>query len=262
MIGRLSNNPKAQGFIASTTKGKNWVHELENAQDTETILQRTEENPFLPPEYIASLRRQYTSEFSRQELDADIVEFGSGVINSAWFQLIDNIKLDESYRPVRFWDLAVSMKTAADYTAGALCSFQNERFVIHDIMHGKFEYPDLRKRLIETANRDGRNTIIAVEEAGQQRGFIDDLKRLPELREFTIVAQAPEGDKFNRMMPWASRAQLGNVQVCRGLWNKEFFDECNDFTADDSHAHDDQIDAVSGAYHKLVQMPVPGLMVI
>ena len=183
MIGRLSNNPSAQGYITTSPKGKNWVNALEGLPDTETIIQRTEENPFLPPEYIASLRSQYTTDFSRQELDADIVEFNAGVINASWFKIIDYIKPTEG---VRFWDLAVSVKTSADLSSGALCSWRNDNFTIHNIQCGRFEYPDLRKRIVKTAIDDGMGVIIAVEEAGQQRGFIDDLKRLPELQQFQI----------------------------------------------------------------------------
>jgi predicted phage terminase large subunit-like protein len=248
MIGRISNSSEAQGFITTSPKGKNWTSELESQPNTETIIQRTEENPFLPGGYIESLRSQYTSDFARQELDADIVEFGAGIIKSNWFKVIDYCK---PVNGIRFWDMAVSIKTSADYSAGALCSYQGDKFTIHDIAHGKFEYPDLRQRIIKCAQNDGVGVTIAVEEAGQQLGFIDDLKRVPELRSYTIRAVKPEGDKLNRAMPWASRAQLGAVNVCRGIWNNNFFDECNSFTPDDSHEHDDQIDAVSGAYYSL-----------
>lgn len=259
MIGRLSNNPNAQGFITTSPKGKNWVNALEGLPNTETIVQRTSENPFLPDEYIKSLRTQYTTDFQRQELDADIVEFNAGVINASWFKVVDYVKPKEG---VRFWDLAVSIKTSADRSSGALCSFADDRFTLHDILCGRFEYPDLRKKIIKCAQDDGEGVVIVVEEAGQQLGFIDDLKRLPELRPYQIRAMKPEGDKFNRAMPWASRAQLGNMDVCRGTWNRDFFDECNSFTADDTHAHDDQIDSVSGAYKALVQVASPGMLVI
>ena len=58
----------------------------------------------------------------------------------------------------------------------------------------------------------------------------------------------PDKDKFTRVMPWASRAEGGNVKICEGSWNREFLDECASFSGDDSHLHDDQVDAVSGAY--------------
>ena len=52
-------------------------------------------------------------------------------------------------------------------------------------------------------------------------------------------------------MPWISRAEAGDVSILPGAWNDAFLDECSAFTADDSHEHDDQIDAVSQAWNKL-----------
>jgi len=245
MLGRLSNSEDAQAHLVSSPKGKNWNWELEKNADVETIVQRTEDNPFLPAGYIARLRANYTSKFAKQELDADIVEFGAGVIDPAWFRIVPQRKCEDG---IRFWDLAVSVKTNADRSAGALVSNDNGAITIHDMRAGRFQYPDLRQLIIETAKRDGRGVTICIEEAGQQRGFIDDLKYLPELMPYRIEALKPEGDKFNRAMPWASRAQLGSVVLCEGEWNRAFLDECASFTADDSHEHDDQIDAVSGAY--------------
>lgn len=250
MIGRLSNSADAQAYITTSPKGKNWAWELERQPDTEVIIQRTEENPFLPREYIERIKRSYTTQFQKQELGADIVEFGTGIINPEWFIVIDSMPLPVD-GAARFWDLAVSIKTSADFTAGALCSLQNEKFYIHDMIHAKMEYPDLRQKIIQTAQQDGEHVEICIEEAGQQRGFIDDLKRLPELRNYIIRSVRPDGDKLNRAIRWASRAQLGNVYCVRGIWNRPFFDECNSFTANDSHEHDDQIDSISGAYQHI-----------
>jgi len=258
MQGRLSNSVDAQGYVCTSPKGKNWSHALESEPGVHAIVQKTSENPFLPPGYITSLRQSYTSQFASQELDADIVEFGAGIIDPSWFAVSDAIPRMQA---VRFWDLAVSIKTSADYTAGALCSWQDGKIIIHDIIHGKYEYPDLRRLIIQTAAIDGPDTVIAIEEAGQQRGYIDDLKRLPELGQYAIVALKPDGDKLSRAMPWASRAQLGSVVVCRGAWNRPFFDECASFTPDDSHDHDDMIDSVSGAYQYLARNIIAGPLI-
>ena len=248
MIGRLSNNPAAQGYIASSPKGKNWAWELEKQPGVETIIQRTDENPFLPPDYVVSLRQAYTTQYGAQELNADIIDMGAGVINSKWFIVIPTIPAHG--KAVRFWDVAVTTKTSSDYSAGALVSIK-DKITIHNMDRGKWEYPDLRKRIIARAKEDGIDIPICIEEAGQMRAVIDDLKRAPELRMHTIRAIVPRGEKFARAMPWVSRAQLGSVQVCQGPWNNDFFDECNSFTGDMTHQHDDQIDAVSGAYQAL-----------
>jgi predicted phage terminase large subunit-like protein len=249
LLGRARNCEDAQGFISTTTKGKNWVFELRDQNSIKFIRQSTFDNPFLPESYKKRLLDQYTSEFARQELYADIVEMGAGIIRPDWFNEI------QYYHPksgVRFWDLAVSIKTYADYSAGALCSFDpNDKFVIHDINKQKMEFPDLKKEIIRTAQGDGTNVVICIEEAGQQLGFIQELERIPELKPYSIKKLKPKGDKLNRAMPWASRAEMGRVDVCRGKWTGDFLDECAGFTADDTHMHDDQIDAVSGAYSML-----------
>ena len=251
MIARIRKREDAHWYIATTTKGRNWVYELEGTRNTQTISQTTLENPFLPQSYIDELLERYTSEFARQELYAEIVDFGAGIIQPGWFKVVQAAPLGK--QAVRYWDVAVSIKEAADYSAGALCSIPGGRFTVHDIVREKWQYPDLRKRIIQTAILDGTDVIIGVEDAGTQRGFIDDLKRLPELRPYTIRAIKPHGDKLNRAMPWAARAELGDVDLVRGKWVSGFLDECSTFTADDTHEHDDMIDAVSGGYQVLTR---------
>jgi predicted phage terminase large subunit-like protein len=184
-------------------------------------------------------------------LDAKIVEFSSGVIKGEWFSIVPYIP---PQRPsVRYWDIAATVKTSSDYSAGALCSYVNSKFTVHHMDHGKWEYPDLRNRIVARAKEDGRQTIIAIEAAGQQQIVIDDIKRLPELRDYVIRAISPRGDKYSRAMPWVSRAQLGSVQLCSGHWITAFLSEAEAFSGDMSHEHDDQIDAVSGGYSALAR---------
>jgi predicted phage terminase large subunit-like protein len=182
-------------------------------------------------------------------MDAEIVEMGAGVIDPAWFRYVDRLECRDG---VRAWDLAVSIKTSADFTAGALCSIVDGKFYIRNIIHGKFEYPDLKRKIIAAAQADGVDTIISLEQAGQQQGYIDDLKKnTPELLPYAIKSRVPDGDKLNRALPWITRAEGGSVYLVRGVWNKAFEDECRDFSADMSHLHDDQIDAVSQAFSLL-----------
>lgn len=248
MLGCIREAEDSQWRIASTTKGKNWVWEL--GQRYPQFLQDTFANPFTPDSYKDDLRKEYTGQYARQELYGDVVEWGAGVIVPGWFKVIPPPLHDPKFKQVRFWDLAVSTKTAADESAGAKLSIENDRIIIWDIQHGRLAYPDLRRAIVAVAKEDSPDCLIVVEEAGQQLGFINDLQCLPELREYTIIPRKPQGDKFNRAIPWASRAEAGFVDVVRGPWNQAFNDQCEAFTADDTHEHDDLIDAVSGAYQE------------
>jgi predicted phage terminase large subunit-like protein len=246
-----SQGSHPQIFISSTSKGRNWVAELrdEIGEDFCEVTQSSLDNKFTSDEYKQLLLASYTDKFARQEIYGDELELGAGVIESVWFRSAPYVK--PLGHAIRYWDVAVSTKNAADFSASALCSMHNDQLLIHDMHQLKLSYPDLRRKIIETAIMDGLNTQIYVEEAGQQRGFIDDLATCPELGAFVIRAQKPHGDKFNRAMPWAARAQLGLVTLCEGPWNQIFRQQCDCFTADDSHEHDDMIDSVSGAYRAL-----------
>ena len=186
---------------------------------------------------------------ARQELDADIVEMGAGVIDPKWFITIPHIPNNLLLNPCRYWDLAVSIKTSADYSAGILGGLYNGKFTICHLVHDRFEYYDLKKRIISTAISDGTNTIIGLEEAGQQKGFISDLKHEPDLYPYPIKARQPQGDKLSRALPWITRAESGQIQICGpASWTKVLEDELRDFSPDMSHAHDDIVDAISGSY--------------
>jgi len=63
-----------QTFIATTPRGiDNWVYNLCQEPETHFIRQRTDENPFLPNEYIQELKKQYDGELLEQELNGDFI---------------------------------------------------------------------------------------------------------------------------------------------------------------------------------------------
>jgi len=76
VIGRV----RAEGtagpvWLTTTPKGRNWVYERVQDGTLRVFRARTEENPYLAPEFKESLRRIYTGPFARQELDAEFVAF-------------------------------------------------------------------------------------------------------------------------------------------------------------------------------------------
>ena len=116
------------------------------------------------------------------------------------------------------------------------------------MIRNRWEWPDTRRKIIQTAHIEG--SPIGIEEAGQQKGFIDELFRDQELRETSIEGYKPDSDKLTRALPWISRAEVGKVHLIRGSWVSEFINECQSFTGC-GDKFDDQIDAVSGVYKML-----------
>jgi hypothetical protein len=68
------------------------------------------------------------------------------------------------------------------------------------------------------------------------------------LSSFTARAAAESGDKLTRFGPFSSQCRAGNVKFLRGPWNEELFRVLEGFP---DLAHDDEIDACSGALEML-----------
>lgn len=81
LIGRLRQDPNKMGWMtaAFTPKGKlHWTYKI-FGNDPEALLVHatSEENPFLPPEFVERVRKQYTLQQAKQELGGLFVE-GAG----------------------------------------------------------------------------------------------------------------------------------------------------------------------------------------
>ena len=74
VIGRLRADGKAGPcFITSTPKGRNWLYE--RAAEMRVFRAHTRDNPYLSPEFVASLEAAYTGRFAEQELAGEFVGF-------------------------------------------------------------------------------------------------------------------------------------------------------------------------------------------
>ena len=93
-----------------------------------------------------------------------------------------------------------------------------------------------------------RFPIQLAQDPGQAgKGQAQNYLRL--LGRFSASATPVTGDKMARALSWAGKAGGGLVQLVEGDWNKSFLDELTSFP---TGAHDDQVDAVSSAFDKLL----------
>lgn len=237
----------------STPRGFNDFYTLfqrgqDGTPDWASWQQPTAMNPYIPPSEIDAMRAEMTSLQYSQEVLAQFVNLEGGLFRREWFRVLDTRPADVP-RWVRFWDLATSVKQTADYTSGALLGQRSTgALVVGDMVHGRWEWPDTRRVIIQTAHADGKSVPIGVEAAAFQLAAVQDLQRDPALVGYTIRPVTPDKDKQARAMPWASRAEAGLVELVRGPWLTGFLNELSDFPQGE---HDDQVDAVSGAVQLL-----------
>lgn len=258
LIGRIRVGEDAEWAICSTTKGRNWFFEIIRKEQLEcafqsgyasnekltVVIQATWENTFLPKAYIAELKERYSSKMALQELEGQIVDFSAGVFYESWFE-----KKDPYWKPatgVRAWDLAGTIKTAADYSVGTLMAKHSQGWYgMVDVVREKSLFP--KALIVKTALLDGPGVVIAVEVVGMQVTIYNDLLADPRLANYKIKAVHPKGDKLQRALPLSSRVEQGIIRMCIGTWNTVIIEEFGAFDGLGTF-HDDSVDSAAMAW--------------
>lgn len=159
---------------------------------------------------------------------------------------------------VRYWDLAAT-EGGGDYTVGVKMGRSNGTYYIADVEREQFGAGGVETLLRKTAEEDRRqaqpgDVPVWIEEEGGSSGKADAAAKVKLLAGFTVHTQRPTGSKDVRARPLAAQAEKGNVCLLPGDWNEDFIDELCAFDPDAKGfgvAHDDQVDAASGAFGSL-----------
>jgi predicted phage terminase large subunit-like protein len=168
-----------------------------------------------------------------------------GLFNRKWFGKDKVVaRAPEGLNWKRGYDLAVSTRTSADYTASFRCAFDTQgNLYIADGFRKRIEYPDQRRYVVARMQAE-KKTEHGIEKALHGQALIQDLRRLPEVRGVPFKAVKVDADKYTRALAWANMAEEGRVYLVQGSWINDFLDEVCRFTGK-GDAHDDQVDAVS-----------------
>ena len=167
----------------------------------------------------------------------------------SWFKIVRELPAAFD-QLVRYWERAAT-EDAGDYTAGVLMGKLSEDYYVIDVVHGQWSTGERNRIILETAMADrerwGEVRICAEEEPGSSgkdvsRAFVKMLDG------FSVSVDRVTGNKVFRAEPFASQAEYGFVKVFRGRWLDDWIDELAAFP---NGAHDDMVDATSGAYNQL-----------
>jgi len=241
-IATLRESP-GRAWMSTTPRGKDWVYQLFNGnhRDYATIRSKTTDNMFLDDTFVSTLRQSMTSEMYRQEVDGEFTDPIGSMFRREWLTVAD--ARPQGVQWFRYWDLASSIRQSADYTASVRVCLHNGVVHIADGIRVKAEWPDVRRIMIETMRAE-TDTIHGIEKAQHGLAATQELRRVPELVDVSFRGIDVKGDKGQRAMPWAARAEQGGVRIVAGAWVRDFVDEVVAFP---SAPHDDYVDAASGA---------------
>lgn len=178
-----------------------------------------------------------------------------GMFKTHWLRKIK--AAPANIRWIRYWDLAATAEQyGADpaYTAGVkLGRDAAGRYYVGDVVRMRAEAPGVRRLMRDTAKQDGLFCEIAFSKDPGQAGVAQAQDIIADFPQYIIRANAETGDKATRAAPVATQAEAGNLFIVEADWNDAFINELTTFPGS---KFKDQVDALSGAYSMLIQLPL------
>ena len=182
------------------------------------------------------------------------VILGGEIIKGAWFGryvVLPQIK----YRKI-FADTAQKTKEHNDYSVFECWGVGDDnKLYLIDMIRGKWEAPDLKRQAVDFWNKHKNITTsplreMCVEDKASGTGLIQDIKREAKI---PIKAIQRSIDKLTRVQDVVSYIESGYVMIPENSsFVSDFITECESFTADNAHQHDDQIDPMCDAINDML----------
>lgn len=176
---------------------------------------------------------------------------GGDVIKRAWFNRYSQLPILQ--RVIIAGDTAQKIKQHNDYSVFIVAGVaQNGGMYIIDLIRGKWEAPDLERKLEDIWNKyraSHRVQAVYIEDKASGTGLIQSIHRKKNI---PIKGVQVDADKYTRVLGIQGFIESGYVYLPDNAdWVEDFLSECEKFTATDSHKHDDQVDTLVHAITEL-----------
>lgn len=216
----------------------------------------------LPALYAMRAKNSYMFASQMQQMPAPL---GGGIIKGAWFKrysVLPPIK----YKAV-FVDTAQKAGEHNDYQVAELWALgEDGNLYMVDILRDKFMAYELETRIPDfwnkhKADKNGRLRYMAVEDKSSGTELIQKIQhKLKPRIPIRPIPRGPKSNKLTRVMDVQGYIESGYIYLPDNApWVSEFIAECESFTADDTHAHDDQIDPMCDAISQMLHNTRPNV---
>ncbi len=206
------------------------------------------------PSYMAKLNAMGRVDRARlKDGNWKIKASAGNVFRRSWFKIVDSAPVNVVGR-CRYWDRAATEVNEnnkdPDWTRGVRMSKDSLGRIFIEHVEGLRGTPNAVEVAIKnTAALDGKNCPIRIEQDPGSAGKMEANYYVRILAGYDVKACPATKDKQTRAKPFSSQAEAGNVYLVKGSWNEEYLTELENFPTDG--AHDDQVDASSGAFNDL-----------
>ncbi len=176
---------------------------------------------------------------------------GGSLFLPEWFAMerwVDRPPL-EVVKRIRYWDKA-STENGGSFSCGVRMSITADgKIYVEDVTRGQWSVYRRNQTMREVAIADGHDVLVWTEQEPGSGGKESAEATILQLNSFDVHARPVTGSKTLRAEPFAAQCEAGNVYLVRGSWCSAYVEELCRFSGG---AQDDQVDASSGAYNRLV----------
>jgi len=177
-----------------------------------------------------------------------------GTFKREWFEVLDAAPAISAARKVRRWDFGATdpkEKTSSDpdYTVGLLLGEIGGIYYVLDVVRGQESPAGVERMLKNTALQDGKAIKVRIPQDPGAAGKSNAAHQIKLLAGWDVKAALESGSKEVRATPVEAQAEAGNIKLVNGPWVAAFLEEIAEFP---NAKHDDQVDALSGAFAELV----------
>lgn len=164
---------------------------------------------------------------------------GGGIFKMEWFVRYDHKPPKETVlRIVHSWDTAFKKDQHNDPSCCTVWHETPSGYYLVDVKTGRWEYPEVKRHILNLAARDTPDAIL-IEDKASGQSLIQDIRSETTL---PVIAIEPEADKETRARAQAATVEARNVFLPKHAdWLVDFEREISLFPA---ATHDDQVDSM------------------
>jgi predicted phage terminase large subunit-like protein len=190
-----------------------------------------------PAEVLREIKKSMGSMLFSAQYQQSPEPAGGKIIKRKMLKYYAAVVRQPGDRIVLSWDIALSEKEAADYSACVVLLNRGDLYYVLEVIRGKFPFDKLKDKIIEVKERYGVASLV-IEDSPISRGLIQSLRE----KHINVVPINPDKDKESRLISQIDLFEGGSVLLPKDApWLEEFIHELLSFKG----RHDDQVDALS-----------------
>jgi predicted phage terminase large subunit-like protein len=233
------------GFLLNGGDGKEWEHICIPAINEEGNSYWPEKEPI---ESLLQLKEKGNFTFEGQYQQRPYV-LGGEIIKGEWFGRYSELPPERQWvRRAVFADTAMKTGEANDFTVfiEALLARDGKCYILN-VWRKKVDAVGLLALAKDIwASTCGKAQAMYIEDKASGTGLIQQLQSNEQF--IPVIPVERTKDKLTRVMEVQPRIQSGGVLLPEfAPWVVDFISECEAFTANDTHKHDDQVDPLVDA---------------